>query len=185
MWTAIRFTILILVFGGLIYPLAMTGLGQILFPIQANGSLIKQANGQVIGSSLIGQNFTRPEYFHSRPAANSYDASNSGGSNYGATNKKLIDRVLQDATAYRKENPASLSIPVDAVTASASSLDPHISLANAFEQAPRIANFRHVDVAAVRQLILKEQEHPFLAESPYVNVLTLNLLLDRQKGSYD
>jgi K+-transporting ATPase ATPase C chain len=181
MLTAIRFTILILVFGGLIYPFAMTGLGQLLFPAQANGSLIKQPTGQVVGSSLIGQAFTRPEYFHPRPAVNGYDASNSGGSNLGATSKKLIDRVSRDAAAYQKDNQDKQAIPVDAVTASASNLDPHISLANALLQVPRVANTRHLAPDTVKQLVEKMAAKQLLAEAPYVNVLTLNLALDRLK----
>jgi K+-transporting ATPase ATPase C chain len=179
MWIAIRFTILMLVLGGILYPFAMTGLGQALFPHLANGSLIRQ-NGQVVGSELLGQPFTKPEYFHPRPAVNGYDASNSGGSNLGSTSKKLMNRVSRDAAAYQQENQINQAIPVDAVTASASSLDPHISLANALAQAPRVAAARHLTVAEVQQLISRYQENPALAESPYVNVLILNLALDKQ-----
>ncbi|HEY9687399.1 MAG TPA: potassium-transporting ATPase subunit KdpC [Coleofasciculaceae cyanobacterium] len=180
MFTAIRFTILILTLGGILYPLAMTGLGQVLFPHQANGSLTRLSSGQVVGSELLGQAFAKPEYFHPRPAVNGYDASNSGGSNLGATSKKLIERLSQDAAAYQKENQRNQAIPVDAVTASASNLDPHISLANALAQAPRVAAARHLSVAEVQQLISRHQEYPPLAEAPYVNVLILNLALDKQ-----
>lgn len=180
MFTAIRFTILILALGGIIYPLAMTGLGQILFPNQAQGSLIKQPTGQIVGSRLIGQVFTKPEYFHPRPAVNGYDASNSGGSNLGATSQKLMDRIHQDSKAYQQENPTQVAIPVDAVTASASNLDPHISLANALIQIPRVAQARHIAPAKVMQLVTTMTERHLLAEAPYVNVLELNLALDQQ-----
>lgn len=180
MFTAIRFTLLILALGGLIYPLTMTMLGQAFFPVQANGSLIKQPAGQVVGSRLIGQAFTQSKYFHPRPAANGYDASNSGGSNLGATSQKLIARISKDTAAYQNENPAKHSIPVDAVTASASNLDPHISLANALIQASRVANARHIDLDQVNGIVKKIAKKPLLAEAPYVNVLELNLALDRQ-----
>lgn len=180
MFTAIRFTILIMALSGLFYPLAMTGLGQMLFPNQAQGSLIQQPNGHLIGSRLIGQAFTKPEYFHPRPAINGYDASNSGGSNLGATSQKLMERVRQDSVAYHHENPTKAAIPVDAVTASASNLDPHISLANALIQIPRVAQARHIAPAKVKQLVTTMTERSLLAESPYVNVLELNLALDQQ-----
>lgn len=179
MLTAIRFTFLILLIGGIIYPLAITGIGQLLFPAQANGSLIKTSAGQVVGSSLIGQPFSKPEYFHPRPAVNGYDASNSGGSNLAVTSKKLIDRVGQDSQNYVKENPGGVKIPVDAITASGSNLDPHISLANALTQAPRIATTRQLNLNTVKQLIADKTEHSVLAEAPYVNVLQLNLALDQ------
>jgi potassium-transporting ATPase KdpC subunit len=185
MLTAIRFTILILILGGLIYPLAMTGIGQLLFPHQANGSLIKRADGQVIGSSLIGQNFTQPEYFHPRPAVNNYDASNSGGSNLGATSKKLIDRIEQDVVAYRKNNPREQAVPIDAVTTSASNLDPHISLANAFRQISRVAQARKMTVDSIKALVLQMSEKHLLAEAPYINVLKLNLALDQLQAKGD
>lgn len=179
MFTAIRFTILILIIGGILYPLSVTGLGQFLFPHQANGSLVKQPTGQVIGSSLIGQEFTRPEYFHPRPAVNGYDASNSGGSNLGATSKKLIDRISQDAKTYQADNREKQAIPVDAVTASASNLDPHISLVNALLQVSRVANARHLDTESVKRLVRHIAEKHLLAESSYLNVLELNLALDQ------
>jgi len=145
MLTAVRFAILILLLGGVLYPLAMTGLGQIFFSSQANGSFIKLSTGKIVASRLIGQVFTRPEYFHSRPSANAYDAANSGGSNLAPTSRKLIERMKRDAVLYRKENPQQTALPIDALTASASGLDPHISLANALVQVPRVAppvNFR-------------------------------------------
>ncbi len=181
LWTAIRFTVLIAAVTGLAYPLAMTGIAQALFPMQANGSLIQNHSGAIIGSQLIGQNFSRPEYFHPRPAANNYDASNSGGSNYGATNHKLIDRISQDSKTYQHENNVTTSIPVDAITTSSSSLDPHISVSNALLQAARVAQYRKLTLATVTQLINQSKEQPLFAESPYVNVLMLNLSLNKLK----
>ena len=178
-FTAIRFALLMMILGGLVYPLAITALGQVLFPTEANGSLLKRQDGTVMGSTLIGQNFTRPEYFHPRPSVNSYDAANSGGSNLGATSKKLIDRVTQDTATYQKTNQWEKPIPIDAVTTSASNIDPHISLANALAQAPRVAATRQTDVKTIERLVRNLVENT-LVESPYVNVLQLNLALDRQ-----
>lgn len=180
MWTAMRFTLLTFVLSGLIYPLAMTGLAQVFFPEQANGSLLKSSNNEVIGSTLVGQVFTHAEYFHSRPSANNYDAANSGGYNQGATNRNLIERVQKESRTYQQQNPASRGIPIDAVTASGSGLDPHISLANAMQQAPRVARARKLSPQVVQQLVLLHQERSFLTETPYVNVLRMNLALDQQ-----
>jgi K+-transporting ATPase ATPase C chain len=170
---------------GLIYPGVVTGLCQAFFPKQADGSLIVR-NRQVIGSSLIGQNFSKPEYFHPRPSAagnDGYDPTASGGSNLGPTSQKLYDRVRASAAQFRKENPNfSGPIPTDAVTASGSGLDPDISVANATAQAARVAEARGVSTAQVEQLIASHAEGRdlgFLGE-PRVNVLKLNLLLDRQ-----
>lgn len=177
----IFFTILL----GIAYPLAMTGISQLNFPKQANGSLIT-AGGKVIGSELIGQNFTKPEYFHPRPSAagtNGYDPTASGGSNYGPTNQKLIDRVKTSLAEFRKENPDYHGpIPADLVTASASGLDPDISPASAEAQAARVAKARGVRVEQVEQLIAHNTQQPdlgFLGE-PRVNVLKLNIALDHQ-----
>ena len=175
----IAFTILL----GILYPLATTGLAQLLFHDAANGSLIFQ-NGQAIGSSLIGQSFEKPEYFHPRPSAagNGYDATMSGGSNYGPTSQKLIDRVKADIARFQKENPDFHGpIPADLATASGSGLDPHISPASAQTQAARIAKSRHAQVDRVDQLIAQSIEAPslgFIGE-PRLNVLQLNLALDR------
>jgi K+-transporting ATPase ATPase C chain len=162
----------------------MTGLAQVLFHRQANGSLIVQ-NGQVVGSELIGQNFSSDKYFQPRPSAageSGYDAIASGGSNLGPTNKKLIDAVEQRADAYRKLNGLGPSDPVpgDAVTASASGLDPHISPANAALQAARVARARRLPEQQVRDLVARYTEGPqwFLFGEPRVNVLMLNLALD-------
>jgi K+-transporting ATPase ATPase C chain len=175
----VTFTVLL----GLAYPLAATGLAQLLFPDRANGSLIL-SNGQVVGSSLIGQSFAKPAYFHPRPSAagNGYDATMSGGSNYGPTNQKLIDRIKADIEKFRQENPEYHGpIPADMVTASGSGLDPHISPASALAQAARVAKARAVSADQVNQLIAQFTEGPslgFLGE-PRVNVLQLNLALDR------
>jgi K+-transporting ATPase ATPase C chain len=177
---------------GLVYPLAMTGLAQALFPRQANGSLVER-QGKVIGSALIGQNFTRPGYFHGRPSATTdtdpkdpsktipapYNAANSGGSNAGPTSKALIERVRADAKALEAENPDT-PIPVDLVTTSASGLDPDISPAAALFQVPRIARERHLPEQRVRDLVTSHVEGRFLGVigEPRVNVLELNLGLD-------
>jgi potassium-transporting ATPase KdpC subunit len=171
---------------GVIYPLAMTGICQILFPYKANGSLIT-SGGRVFGSELIGQNFTKPEYFQPRPSSagnDGYDStSGSSGSNYGPTNQKLIDRVKASIDKFRKENPDYKGpLPADLVTASASGLDPHLSPDSAKAQAPRVAKARGVSVDQMKQAIAQFTEGPnlgFLGE-PRVNVLKLNLALDRQ-----
>ncbi len=179
---AFRVTILLTIVTGLLYPGVVTGLCQLLFRNAANGSLIS-ANGQVVGSSLIGQNFTKPEYFQPRPSAAGagYDGFASGGSNYGPTNQHLIDRVQASIDQFRKDNPDYHGpIPADLVTASASGLDPHISPASAEAQACRIAKERGVHVGQIDQLINKHIEPRqlgFLGE-PRVNVLELNLDLD-------
>jgi K+-transporting ATPase ATPase C chain len=182
---ALRMTLFLTVLTGLIYPGIVTGLCQALFKDKANGSLIVQ-NGQVIGSSLIAQNFTRPEYFHPRPSAagnDGYDPTASSGSNFGPTNQKLYDRVHTAADQFRKENPTfSGPIPADALTASGSGLDPDISVANANAQAERVASVRKVPLSDVQRLIASATHHRdlgFLGESR-VSVLTLNLELDRQ-----
>jgi K+-transporting ATPase ATPase C chain len=177
---------------GLVYPLAMTAIAQVLFPRQANGSLIEK-DGKVIGSDLIGQNFTKPGYFHGRPSATTgadpkdptktvpapYNAANSGGSNAGPTSTALIERVRGDVKALEAENP-SASIPADLVTASASGLDPDISPAAAFFQVPRVAQARGLPEQKVRDLVTSHVEGRFLGVigEPRVNVLRLNIALD-------
>lgn len=166
---------------GLAYPLAVTGVAQAAFPAQANGSLIRDAGGRIIGSALIGQAFAKPEYFHGRPSAagNGYDAAASSGSNMGPLNDKLIDREKTDATALRAENPGVV-IPADAVTTSASGLDPDISPANARFQAPRVAKARGAPAAEVEALIEAQVQQPLLGfiGQPRINVLALNRALD-------
>ena len=180
---ALKMTVVLTVFTGLVYPGVITGLCELMFRHQANGSLIVQ-NGTVIGSSLLGQNFTRPEYFHPRPSAagnDGYDPLASGGSNLGPTNQKLYDRIKTAAEQFRKENPAySGPIPADALTASGSGLDPDISIANARVQAARVANTRGTSVERIEGLLdsaIDGRDLGFLGE-PRVNVLKLNLALD-------
>jgi K+-transporting ATPase ATPase C chain len=169
---------------GVIYPLAITGICQVAFPHRANGSLVS-TGGKVIGSELIGQNFTRPEYFQPRPSAagsDGYDATSSSGSNYGPTNKKLADRVKASVEKFRKENPGYTGpIPADMVTASSSGLDPHISPASAQAQASRVAAARGVTQSQITDAIAQSTEGAdlgFLGE-PRVNVLRLNMALDQ------
>jgi K+-transporting ATPase ATPase C chain len=170
---------------GLIYPGVVTALCQVIFHWQANGSMLR-VDGKQIGSAVIGQNFTRPEYFHPRPSAagnEGYDATASGGSNYGPTNQKLIDRVKSSVEQFRKENPDYTGpIPADLATASASGLDPDISPGAAEAQAARVAKARGISLEQVDQFIIQNTKGPdlgFLGE-PRVNVLKLNLDLDRQ-----
>jgi K+-transporting ATPase ATPase C chain len=180
---------------GFAYPMAMTGIAQLLFPHQANGSLITK-DGKVIGSELIGQNFTSDKYFHPRPSATTepdpkdatktipvpYAADNSSGSNYGPTQKDLIDRVKGDAAALAKENPGT-PIPVDLVTTSASGLDPDITPAGAMFQVPRVAKARGLPVNQVQALVEAHVEGRTLGVlgEPVVNVLALNMALDAVK----
>jgi potassium-transporting ATPase KdpC subunit len=182
--TAILMTLVTTVLLGLIYPLVVTGLAQVVFPHQANGSLIKNDAGETIGSELIGQPFAAPGYFLSRPsvAGNGSDAGASSGSNLGPTSQKLIDRVKADVEKYRAENPGK-PIPVDLVTTSASGLDPHITPANAEFQVQRVARARNLSEMEVRRIVAQftaGRQFGFLGE-PRVNVLLLNLELDRVK----
>jgi K+-transporting ATPase ATPase C chain len=184
---AVMLTLVITVLTGLIYPLVVTGLSQVLFPHQANGSLIV-ANGNVVGSELIGQKFTRPEYFHGRPSAagDGYDAANSGATNFGPTNQNLVNRVRDDVKKFRQDNPTYTGpIPADLLTTSASGLDPHISPASAFAQVDRVAKARGVAPDAVRRTVERRVEgRQFgIFGEPRVNVLALNLDLDKSFGA--
>ena len=175
-------TIVTSVLLGLVYPLVVTGLAQVIFPDQANGQLLRASDGTIVGSRLLGQSFSAPGYFRGRPSAagaNGYDASASSGSNYGPTNRKLIDRVKNDVEALRAENPGK-PIPVDLITTSASGLDPHISPAAAEFQIPRVARERGLSETEVRNIVTAHtlgRQFGFLGE-PRVNVLELNLDLD-------
>jgi K+-transporting ATPase ATPase C chain len=183
--TAALMVIVLTVLLGVVYPLLMTSISQVLFPSQANGSLVRDSSGNVIGSALIGQNFTDPKYLHPRPSAagnDGYDATSSGGSNYGPTNQKLIDAVSDRTKAYRAENGLAddAAVPVDAVTTSASGLDPDISPANAQLQVSRIAQARGMTAAQVQAVVDQNTEGRtlFVLGEPRVNVLRVNMALD-------
>lgn len=182
--TAVLMTLVTTLLLGLVYPLVVTGLAQVIFPDKANGQLIRNDDGTVIGSRLLGQPFVSPGYFRSRPSAagaNGYDATASGGSNLGPTNQKLIDRVKADVEKLQQENPGK-PVPVDLVTTSGSGLDPHISPAAAEFQAPRVARERGISEDELRRIVSEHTEgrqFGFLGE-PRVNVLELNLALDER-----
>jgi K+-transporting ATPase ATPase C chain len=193
---AIVVLIALTLIGGLAYPLAITGIAQIIFPYQAQGSMIER-EGNVVGSALIGQEFDSDKYFHGRPSATTapdpkdptktvaapYNAMNSGGSNLGPSNKALIDRVQGDIDKLKKENP-SAAVPIDLVTTSASGLDPDISPEAALFQVPRIAKVRNLPEDRVRQLVTDHTEGRLfgLLGEPRVNILQINLALDQLAG---
>ena len=182
---SLRLLLVLLLLTGAVYPLAVTGLAQLLFPAEAKGSLIEDESGKLIGSPLIGQRFVSPNYFHSRPSAagtSGYDATQSGGSNLPITSSKLIAAIDARAAAYRADYPVGTALPVpqDLVTSSASGLDPHLSPAAALYQVPRVARARHLGEAELRALIAamtEKRDLGFLGE-PRVNLLLLNLALD-------
>jgi len=190
---ALVFVVALTLITGLIYPLVITGIAELVFPYQAQGSLIEK-DGQVIGSELIGQQFASDKYFHGRPSATlgpdpsdpskttgiPYNAANSGGSNLGPINKALIDRVTSDVNKLKRENP-SAQVPIDLVTTSGSGLDPHISPEAAYFQVPRVAKARNMAENAVRNLVAEHTEGRTLGVfgEPHVNVLELNLALDK------
>lgn len=183
--TSLRVSVLSIVIFGLIYPLAMTGIAQALFPRQANGSLVT-VNGKVVGSSIVGQLWTKPQYFQGRPSAagKGYDPTSTGGTNLGPTSKKLIDTTKATIAALRKANPdASGPPPIDLITSSGSGIDPDISPEAGYWEAPRIAKARHLGLAAVNAIVARHVQgrtFGFLGE-PRVNVLELNLELDGRK----
>ena len=192
--TSVLMTIVLMVGTGIIYPLVMTGLAQVFFNSQANGSLIKNAKGQIVGSSLIGQNFTKPQYFHPRlsAAGKGYDATSSGGTNLGPTIRVLLKSTIAQANLIRKENnlclkpacrPANYPLPADAVSTSASGLDPDISPAYAALQVPRVARARGLSPSAVLALVEEYTDGRTLGVlgEPRVHVLQLNIALDRSK----
>jgi potassium-transporting ATPase KdpC subunit len=185
LWPALRINLFLTLVCGIVYPLAITGISQVVFPHQANGSLITR-NGHVIGSDLIGQNFTKPEYFQPRPSAagnDGYDPTASGGSNYGPTNQKLIDRMKASIEKFHKENPDYHGpIPSDLLTTSASGLDPDISPASAEAEIPRVAEARGISVDQLNQIVAQYTKAPDLGllGEPRVNVLELNLALDKE-----
>ena len=184
LWISLLMTMATTVLFGLVYPLVVTALAQLIFPHKANGQLIVK-NGTVVGSSIIGQGFSGPAYFHSRlsAAGNGYDAANSGGSNFGPTNQKLLDRVKSDVASAQAESPGT-PIPIDLVTTSASGFDPHITPAAAEFQLARIARVRGIRIEQLQALVAKHTEgrqFGMLGE-PRVNVLELNLDLDRRSA---
>jgi potassium-transporting ATPase KdpC subunit len=180
--TSLRITIVTIVLLGLIYPIAMTGAAELIFPKQANGSLVT-VNGKVIGSSIIGQLWTKPQYFQGRPSAagKGYDPTSTGGTNFGPTNAKLIKLTGDTIAQLKKDNPdAPGAPPMDLITSSASGIDPDISPEAAYWEAPRVAKARHMSVDAVNAIVashVQGRTFGFLGE-PHVNVLELNMALD-------
>jgi K+-transporting ATPase ATPase C chain len=183
--TSILYTIVTVIVLGLIYPLVMTGLGMLIFPHQANGSFV-ESNGKVVGSEIIGQLWTKPQYFQGRPSAagKGYDPTQTGGTNLGPTSKKLIDATKATIAALKKANPDAVGEPpIDLVTSSGSGIDPDISPEAAAWEVPRVAKARHMTVAAVQAIVdahVTPRQFGILGE-PHVNVLNLNLALDAAK----
>jgi potassium-transporting ATPase KdpC subunit len=182
--SAILIFVVFTVFLGVIYPLVITGISQLAFPEQANGNLIKNENGTVVGSQLIGQDFSSPAYFHGRPSVVDYNSSASSGSNLGPTNKKLIDNVTQRIQQIITENSLSdnATIPSDLVLASGSGLEGYIYVDSAMIQVPRVASARGINESQVKEIITSNQENTFLGlGKEIVNVLKLNIALDNLK----
>ena len=183
LWTSIIATIVLCAILGGLYPVVIWGVAQFMFPYQANGSLVEK-NGKIVGSALLAQGFTGPKYFHPRPSAAGagYDATSSGGSNLGPTSQKLMDGIKANIAQYRQENGLApeATVPADAVTASGSGLDPHISLLNAQLQIPRVAKERGLNEETVQGEVTKAMDKPLLGigGEPGVNVLKLNMALD-------
>ena len=184
--TAAIYTVVTVVLLGIVYPLVMTGIARVIFPAQANGSMVV-VDGKAVGSDIVGELWTKPQYFQGRPSAagkNGYDPTATSGTNLGPTSKKLIDTTRATLVALKKANPdATLPVPMDLVTSSASGIDPDISPESAFYEAPRVAKVRHMSVDAVNAVIVKHvhnREFGFLGE-PHVNVLELNLALDGKR----
>ena len=183
LWVSIVATVVLCIVVSGIYPVLVWGIAQLLFPYQANGSLV-ESDGKIVGSALLAQGFSGAKYFHPRPsdAGTGYDPLNSGGSNLGPTSQKLMDTIKANIAQYRQENGLSDKVPVpaDAVTASGSGLDPHISLKNAEIQVPRVAKARGLSEDVVKAAVVKATESPFLGigGDPGVNVLKLNIALD-------
>jgi potassium-transporting ATPase KdpC subunit len=183
LWTSIVATVVLCVVVSGLYPVVIWGIGQAFFPYKANGSLVEN-NGQVVGSELLAQGFSGAKYFHPRPsdAGTGYDPTSSGGSNLGPTSQKLMDGIKANVAQYRQENSlaAEALVPADAVTASGSGLDPHISLQNALLQVPRVAKERGISEEAIRSEVIKATDKALLGigGDPGVNVLKLNLALD-------
>ena len=183
--TSVLYTVVTVIIFGLIYPLVMTGIAQVLFPWQANGEIVS-VNGKPVGSAIIGQLWTKPQYFHGRPSAagKGYDPTSTGATNLGPTSKKLIDSTRTTIAALKKENPdATIPVPMDLVTSSASGIDPDISPEGAYYQAPRVAKARNLPVQRVNALIARTitpRTFGILGE-PRVNVMQLNIALDDLK----
>ena len=187
LWNVLGLSLVVMVICGILYPLAITAFGQGLFNKQADGSLVYNAEGVVVGSELIGQSFHEPGYFHSRVSSINYDAAGSGSPNYAPSNTEMIERTVQDTNSWLEQNPGVPvgDLPIDLVTNSASGLDPHISPEAALAQVPRVAENTGIDENTLQNLIETHTQEPWFGifGSPGVNVLTLNLAIDEKRTS--